>query len=196
MDFKKSLSNPWVLGGGAALALVLILTSKGGSSGGNADAFISAQNVAGMNYAANSAALAATVQNHNIDAETQKTIGFLSVVQNMFDSIQVNNTQRLQVAAGVTNNRIQANTAYAVEALSIQERMAATWVSGDVAKYGIDANQDVAKYGMRTSLANAAIADGGATTRALGTATIKSGSDALNAILGVATSFIPKPKAA
>ena len=194
MDFKKTLANPWVLGGGAALALVLVLSSRGGSSSnGDISAVLgaqAAQNAAGLNYAANAASIAATVQMKNIDTKSAETIGFLSMMQMMFENGEVNATQRAAVSADVVKTRIANDTARHIESMSIFERMSAVWVGADVSRHGIDTNADVAKYGMRTTLDAGLMRDAMAAHASLGQAQAKAGSDALGNILKFAGSII------
>lgn len=202
MDIKKTLSNPWVLGGGAAIALVLVLTSKGGGGGSSGESYGAvvgaqmAQNAAGLNYAANTATIAATVRMHELDTHAQETIGFLGLMQSMFDTRAVNDTQQRAIAASVTQSQIAAHSSAVQETLQGFFRLQQTWVSADVSKTGIAADADMTKYGIRSAATTALMKDAQETQRQLGSATISAGSNALGQILGFATGFIPKPKAA
>jgi hypothetical protein len=108
MDMMKTLSNPWVLGGGLVLGvIVLVMNNGGGASSASAS-------TVGANLSYNEAALSATTQQAQISAN-------LGVAQFSADvASQDNNSSQIQQTlinanAGITNSQIQSNAAMVID---------------------------------------------------------------------------------
>lgn len=188
MNIPKLLHNPWVLGGAGALVLVIVLASKSGGSGSTAAsdpnlsaayAAQSANNQAGLTYAAQMASINADTATHAIDASTTDNANILSALTSMFNAGTMAQTQQNASAAGVTSSIIQANTALATEYSDNATRLAQSYVSASVATAGYAANENIASnsafWNSTTSTTNAQTS---------------ASSQALSALLGSATKIL------
>ena len=120
MDLAKTFENPYVLIGGAALGLILLM-SKGGtaaaatSTNASSTTAVAAYNQAALGAVTQQASIAADVAKTNINADVTKTLGLYSTLASM----QQNNDQlaatQSQSSAGITNNMITSNAAIVID---------------------------------------------------------------------------------
>ena len=152
MDIKATLSNPWVLGGGVVLGVIVLAmshTSSGDNNGtvsspGNALLNYQAQqNSAGMDYTYKMAELAAQKHGAMDLVQLQKTLGLMKSVENIASIDATHDVQRLAINGEITKTRIQAQTAASVEANTNFTRLLMSYVGADSSKYAIDANERI-----------------------------------------------------
>jgi hypothetical protein len=109
VDFKAALTNPWVIGGGAALALVLLLTSRGGSSGDQVVTTGTVSNYSGAEWASQAAQIAATVNIAGVEARTTERLKLFDTLAGFMAVQQTVAGQMAESAAGITRTRIETD---------------------------------------------------------------------------------------
>lgn len=111
MDIVGTLKNPWVIGGGAALALVLVLMSRNSSQADQVVYTGTVSNYSGAEWLAQSAEIAAGVNVAEIEARTTERLALLDTLIGFANNQQVVGAQLSETAAGVTKTRIQTDAA-------------------------------------------------------------------------------------
>lgn len=150
MDIKGIVSNPWVIGGGIVLGVVLMAvnSSSGQSSSGAVGTpsntllnFQASQNALGADYAYKNAELASTDRGNMASLNLQTVMGFMAGLANL-NSIDANHDVQIQVINGeITKTRIQTQVAAQTEANDNFTRLMTSYVGADVSKFGIAANE-------------------------------------------------------
>lgn len=164
LNFGKLVKNPMVIGGAAVLAVAVFALSRGGSGAtGNDGSNIStallstqaANNQAGLNYAAQRANIAASVDIAGLNAKSAETLNLFSTVQNMFAVLATNANGAAQTSAGVVNTAITSNAALATELNDNAVRLATSYVSADIANSGNSAQVEQTRITAQNTYATA-----------------------------------------
>lgn len=131
----KFLTNPWVLAGGVAFGLVLLLNkSSGGGSSANASAqmsYAAAVNSAAMDYVTNQAAIAADVTKTRIAADAQTQAIATAGMMNLASARISANVENNHVNAGIVSTALQNMTAIQLDRQSNANRIAMAYVAKD-----------------------------------------------------------------
>lgn len=162
MQLGDTFKNPWVLGGGALIGMVLLLRS----SGANAEV---SSTMDGVNPTMMSSAVAmnATVMGANIEvarlqahlgeiayqADVAKQLGFFSLIKSIDDNNAIVANQRTISQAGITNSLIQSSTAIIVDQANNATRLALGYEETTRAGIAADAQIAVARYQYKASKA-------------------------------------------
>jgi len=150
LDIKSVVSNPYVIGGGVLLGVVILAISHGSSGGSNGaisspgDALNSyqAQSAAmGMQYAYQNAQLAAQSSADMSNINLQRDLGYLKTLENLTSIDANHDTQRMQINSDITKTRIQAQTAASVEADNNFTRLMTSYIASNDSRYAIDSNE-------------------------------------------------------
>lgn len=163
IDLKPILSNPWVLGGGAALGVVILLmsnTGRGGSTPGYIDpnALLSlnelqaGQAKAGQDYSANMAEIAAGLSGQLASLRTSENISIVNALSNMNAVIFAAGAQQQETMAGVARSRIESQTALVMDRNQNRVRLETSYVAADTSKFM--ASRDVEKTEVAANAAN------------------------------------------
>jgi hypothetical protein len=156
MDFGKLLANPIVLIAGGGLGLVLML--KGGASRGSAqavDPYSAAIAAMPFQVQMNTAALGAQTEQTQIAADHAASMYSLNVqdhaqVLSYLSNVNNNETQldvqRSEAQSGIVNSIITTAAATQQNLQDNTQRMAATYVSRDIAQINATSADTVARY--------------------------------------------------
>lgn len=150
MDFGATLKNPWVIGGGALIGVVLLLRS--GPANAQVSANMDAANPTYMSQAVamNAAAMGAQIQLAQISAnlgatafqaDTAKQLGFYSLIKSIDDNNAIVENTRVTSQAGITNSLITSSTAIIVDQANNANRLALAYQ--ETAQAEIGANKDI-----------------------------------------------------
>lgn len=155
MEIAKIVSNPWVIGGGAALALVLVLSRN--SSGGEAPSGYSGSglNASAFAYATAAAQIAADQSGQSTTADTARTLKAYDTLVSLATVNADFQTKMAETNAGIVNAKLVANTALQLDRSQQAERYKEAWLGANVSKT-LSANEtslDKYKTLMSTSLA-------------------------------------------
>ncbi len=152
MDIKAVVSNPWVIGGGVVLGVVLLAmqSSSGQSSSGSVGApsnallnFQASQNALGAEYAYKNAELASATKGNMASLNLNTVMAFMSGLANI-NSIDANHDVQVRAINGeITKTRIQGQVAAQVEANDNFTRLMTSYVGSDVSKFGIASNERI-----------------------------------------------------
>lgn len=134
MSALKYLKNPWVLGAGVGLGLV-VLAMRGGGQAGGVDGYAGDQAyINAINNQGNA------VINANAQVEVAKAqagaVNIASIIAWITNSQQISASQQVQnnqIMAGVQQTQIVSMNSYLTELSDNLTRMAQTYVAGDVA---------------------------------------------------------------
>lgn len=162
MDIKGVISNPWVIGGGVLIGVVLLaVNSSGGSSNSGAVNspsnallnFQASQNALGLDYSYKNAELASTERGNMASLNLQTIMGFMAGLANL-DAIDANHDVQIRaINADIMKTRIQTQAAAQTEANDNFTRLMTTYVGSDVSKYGIDAQVKMNDVNAQTQMA-------------------------------------------
>lgn len=167
MDLKSTFTNPWVIGGGLALGLVLLLSrgsaAPASNSAGIASALASSSAQVASQY---STSMAARVALGTKAYDTSATVaGFFT---NTLNNLAAVNGQvmlgQAQSFAGVVNNSNNNNASLAMDIANNSSRTAAASIGAitGISQMGTNANasqrmaQDASSANMWASIANTA----------------------------------------
>lgn len=111
MDLKETLTNPWVIGGGAVIGLLILFAGRGGGGGGgdNASAL--------YGYAANMTALSVDYGKEVLSANTMLAVSSQQTALAYLAGKDKHTLDMATVAAGVTQSQIAARTAITLDRL-------------------------------------------------------------------------------
>jgi len=137
MDFK-SLANPWVIGGGALLGLVLLMSRGGGAApGANYGATLTSMELsnditkAGMALVATQAQIAAMVATKNAEIDAQLHLGTMATFNNVLSANAMRSQQVAESNAGIFQSMIAGRAALALERQAGATRMAMATIEAD-----------------------------------------------------------------
>lgn len=141
LDFKSLLSNKWVLGGGLALGVLVLVMSRGSAapvdnSGQVAIALntiASANNKAALDYQASVAGTAAAVSQTAIAGNTQRDLGVIAMIANVMQNSMVVASRASDTRAGIINNQITTSTARQLDQQQGLVRLLTSYNAGNVA---------------------------------------------------------------
>jgi hypothetical protein len=176
MDFGEALKNPWVLGGGAVLAGLIILSNMGkGASSGPRDASIAANasyNTAAMSAVTNQANIAAklgAVQYTQDTARQANVLGYLTSLDNNRTTVEA---QYLASESGVINNSITQSAAVVIDVNNNSTRLGLGYQSADVSKHNSDNGVLIANAQAKASIAQSSNAMWASIAKQVGTAAV------------------------
>lgn len=148
MDIKGIISNPYVIGGGILLGVVVL--AMGGVSGQSSPGAITGpsnalltfqaqQNALGAEYAYKNAELASQTVGQMASLQLDKALGFMSYMANIAN-VDANHDIAVRAINGdITKTRIQNMTSASVEANDNFTRLMMGYQASDASKYGVDA---------------------------------------------------------
>jgi hypothetical protein len=147
-----ALSNKYVLMGGVAIGVLLLLMNSGGSSGEsgpgfNADMFkIQSNNYqAELNTNVQLAGISAGVTKANVAANVQKTQAVLNTMSQLSNARTLEQIRQIESRAGITNNIIASNTAITLDRQQNQTRLMSAQIGATVSMASFKANIAVAQ---------------------------------------------------
>lgn len=160
MDFGKMLSNPWVIGGGLGLGVLLLLLRGSASTGTSAAdpnviGLIASNNALGAQVVAQQASAAVSIA--QVTSGNIATVAaFLENAGNMQAQL---NAQNNQTNAGVLNNIIQTGSAQAIDFNTNAARSRDTVVNAEsavaIAKLNANAVKSAANSNMIGTISGA-----------------------------------------
>jgi hypothetical protein len=146
-DFAKALTNPYVLGGGALLGVILLMSNKGAPSNGGApvtpgyNSIMSAYNMAALEATTEQARISADYGKHIATADVTKQIGILSAINARDANLRMITVQRIQSNEGIVKTQLQTSAAMQID---MQQQIAKMNIAGmDVTKQAITTNGQV-----------------------------------------------------
>lgn len=137
LDFSV-MKNPWVLGAGVVIGVIILTTGKSG--GGTSNTASDFNGLAAASINANAQIAAA---NANATAQSIAALGnYLSNSQQVEASQQVAN---LQIMAGVRQSQFEQMNAYLMDLADNSARLGAAYIAGNVANKQTRASVDIAR---------------------------------------------------
>lgn len=156
MNLGKTFQNPYVIGGGLLIGVVVLLSSGGAKASGGDSAssgaylsFLAQQNASGMAYASDMAGVSANLAGKRIDASTTEHLRIIDAISNMFNVNAQQDVQNHAINAQVTTTRLQSDNAYRIEQAQQSTRLQTSYVEADTARYGLDVSKAIADLQMR-----------------------------------------------
>lgn len=132
-DLANTFSNPWVLGGGAALGLVMLMMAKTKTNQGTANdvatayglpaSVVGQYNIAALGAVTQQAAIAADVGKAALAADTTKQVAVLDAIKNMNTNAAVVQQAAITSGAGIINTQIQTQGATIIDAMNNTNRL-------------------------------------------------------------------------
>lgn len=132
-NFANTFKNPWVLGGGAAVGIVMLMmartsTNKGTanditSAGGMPASIIGQYNIAALGAVTQQAAIAADVGKAALAADTTRQVAVLDAIKNANTNLAVIQQASITSDAGIINNQITTQGAVIVDASNNTNRL-------------------------------------------------------------------------
>lgn len=165
MDLKSAFTNPWVIGGGLALGLVVLLSRGSSTPADNSAVFASAlasgNAAASANYASSTAARV-ELGTKAYDTSATKAGFFASTLSNLANINGQVMLGQAQSFNGVVNNSNNVNAALAAQISTDASRTASASIGriGDISTIGTNAvasqrmAQEAAGANMWASIAN------------------------------------------
>lgn len=147
----EMLTNKWVLMGGVAIGVLLLVFSGGGNDGGGSGIDHEALKIQSGNYQAELgtnvqlANISAGITKANTTANTQRTLAVLASMTTMAQSASLERVKQVESMAGVRNTMIQSNTMIALDRQQNANRLALARVGSLVSMAGFDRDITVAK---------------------------------------------------
>lgn len=168
----ETFKNPWVLGGGAALGLVLLLRASPANAEVSSNMNAINPTVMSANVAMNSAVLGANIDIATLNAhlgevayqaDVAKQLGFFSLMKALDDNQRIITNQRTISNAGITNSLITSSAAITIDQANNAARLGMAYeetaraeisakASVEVARYNYKANKAVSKNNMIGSI--------------------------------------------
>lgn len=138
MSIGKMLTNPWVLAGGAAVGLIILMSGKGGtSSGPNIGATLSSleisndMNKAGLAFRAAEAETAASVSMASMAKDASIFSSTAAMLGNLMNAATVRAATMAEANAGVMNSIISQRGAISLERQAGANRIALATLESD-----------------------------------------------------------------
>lgn len=166
MKIPKLVSNPYVLGGGVLIGLVVLL-SRGGSTGGGGGASdpVLAYNLQAMALEQGAARVAGEVQVNSMALDVRRTLGLASTMANMFAVNSSAQVQNAEISAGViktmatsaTNRDIELSANFLSAYQSIQKTYLSTSAATQIARINGETSKAVAQINADASVKSAYI---------------------------------------
>lgn len=162
MDIKPIISNPWVLGGGVVIGLVLLAVNgqRGHADSGEVyspsaavQSAMAAQAAAGQDYAYKMAMLASDQASQRSSFNVQTILGFLSFLENQQQVAANTAVQMRAVDNEIVRTRIENQTIRYLDDNAQMTRLAQSYIAADVSKYGMDTQLKLQKEQDFTQLA-------------------------------------------
>ncbi len=145
------ITNKYVLMGGVAIGVLLLVMSGSGGSGGGSGIDLEAFKIQSGNYQAELntntqlASIAAGVTKANTTANTQRTLAVLASMTTMAQSASLERVRQIESAAGVRNSLITSNTMLQLDRQQNANRIALARVGATVSMASFDRDIGVAK---------------------------------------------------
>lgn len=159
MGIKETISNPWVLGGGLLLGVVILAVSHGGGGStdsapeSGANAAFAAQNAAGMEYSFKQSQLVADVSMSQTKTMLQQVQTFMQGLGNLAAVDANHDVQVRAINADIVKSRIQSQAIVAQNYDQQATRLAMTYVGADVSKFGIKTQKEINAYSTDAQMA-------------------------------------------
>lgn len=138
MDFKRILSNPWVIGGAGVLIGLVFLMPKGSSGGADPTAFISAaaaSNQAGYAYSTAVATNAAMLAKSRADSDASLHAMAFATVNNFITLGASQAAQMNAIRGSIVESQIEAETYKYTSDAANANRLSMAAVQSDLTKF-------------------------------------------------------------
>lgn len=132
-EILDTFKNPWVLGGGAAVGLVLLMMAKTNTNAGTASdvsnaggmpaSIVGQYNIAALDAVTKQAQIAASLGAVAIQADAQKQVSVLNVIQNNSNNLAQVQQAALTTGASIINNQITSQSAVIIDAMNNSNRL-------------------------------------------------------------------------
>jgi hypothetical protein len=150
MSIMDTLTNPWVLGAGAAIGLVLMFSRSGDGGGGGpsayfSPAFLSEQMRTNAALVQTSLQTGASLEAKRMEFQTTRDIAALSTMAKLADSSAVLSARLTESRNGTLRTLATSNAAVAIDASQNFARLGMTYIQSSTAKYQADTSLAIAR---------------------------------------------------